>query len=752
MKTGTTRLIMLAAIAAVLAFAGGAAAWAQCVSPNYSPDFTNGQACLIPNSNATFAVSNGLNVLQLTSSTGNQTGSAWYTVAQTVESGFSTSFQFQFTNPSTPPADGIAFVIQNSANPTAAIGFTGGNGGALAYGDADASTNPSTGAGIPNSLAIEFDTYENAWDPQAVNGSVSHVAVQSCGTGPNTSHHNQDCLGGSSNPSTLGAPVVTPNMADGAMHNVTITYYPACSTCNPATPANIHVMLDGIDLYPNGVNVDLSSIGLGEGGTAYVGLTGATGGDFETQNILNWTYTQNGQAQTVTTTAPTVFNIGGGFANGGSDFTAQLLSGSPVTVQVNPISGPSLSPAACNALIQPSFPGAQCFVQQNGGGPGVDATVMIEVTCPESPTGGTCGSISQPTFLATLGTDFSFIPGENPPLALFNGNPLGPLQASGGNPYIGFLKGSGPDPLDPCAPFMPASNPLNTTMFTNQVISFTLGDTSSKPTKGGSSGTGSCWIVTYLTPGETPTVTVTSPANGGTYQQGQTTQANYTCTTVNNSGVAGPYLTQASCSATDSPGGSVAQGAQFDTTTLGPHTFTATVVDSATNTASQTVTYNVVAATNVAISNAAFCSKPPASCKNGTPPGSKLTYVIGVGDLGPANAVNVVVADTLAPGTSFVSASGTNIGFPCTKVGGKVTCTVTSTAINCTVNGNLVICPVGTIMPVSLFDLNGALIDITVQVSATASKNTILSNTATVTQSNAETKQDNSQTVTTTVN
>jgi len=55
-------------------------------------------------------------------------------------------------------------------------------------------------------------------------------------------------------------------------------------------------------------------------------------------------------------------------------------------------------------------------------------------------------------------------------------------------------------------------------------------------------------------------------------------------------------------------------------------------------------------------------------------------------------------------------------------------------------------------MPISLFDLNGAVIDVTAQVSATAPKGTTLTNTATVSQSNVETKQDNSSSVTTTVN
>jgi len=57
-------------------------------------------------------------------------------------------------------------------------------------------------------------------------------------------------------------------------------------------------------------------------------------------------------------------------------------------------------------------------------------------------------------------------------------------------------------------------------------------------------------------------------------------------------------------------------------------------------------------------------------------------------------------------------------------------------------------------MPVSLFDLNGAVIQVTVLVNQQGTKQnpTKISNTATVTQSNAETKQDNSSTATTTVN
>ena len=234
-------------------------------------------------------------MLRLTNNTGNQVGSAWFNTAQGVQNGFGTSFQFRFTNPSGPPADGIAFVIQNVAtNPLNAIGFTGGNGGAIGYGDSDASTDPSSGAGIPNSLAIEFDTFQNGWDPAAVNGSVSHVAIQSCGHGPNTSHHQQVCSSGGPN-STLAGPVVVPNLADGLPHSVTITYALPCPSCSPATTTNtLHVILDNHEVLS--VATNLSSIGLSARNTAFVGFTGATGGDFEDQDILNWTFSANSQA------------------------------------------------------------------------------------------------------------------------------------------------------------------------------------------------------------------------------------------------------------------------------------------------------------------------------------------------------------------------------------------------------------------------------------------------------------------------
>jgi len=308
MKPAITRFVIVAAIAVLMVAVGSTAAWGQTPcpsSPNYTPDFSSNQSCLTPNDNAIpfpFSLDSS-NVLQLTSSTSNQVGSAWYNTPQPVENGFTTSFQFQFTGASTPPADGIAFVIQNStSDPLNAIGFTNGNGGAIGYGDDDSNANPSTGEGIPNSLAIEFDTYQNGWDPASNgNGSDSHVAIQSCGTGANTSHHNYLCGGTTGPNSTVGAPVVTStNMADGSVHSVTITYVAAV----PGALANIQVTLDGANIFSSPVIVDLSTIGLGTGGTAYVGFTGATGGDYENQYILNWVFAPTVQGTPINTSNP----------------------------------------------------------------------------------------------------------------------------------------------------------------------------------------------------------------------------------------------------------------------------------------------------------------------------------------------------------------------------------------------------------------------------------------------------------------
>ena len=161
----------------------------------------------------------------------------------------------------------------------------------------DGSGNPSTGEGIPNSLAIEFDTYQNGgWDNRVPTMSRSRAAAQ----GKNTSHHSRACCDGDSGPnSTLGfLPVTTPIFADwcaayGDNHLHSSLQHLRADDCS----GNLHVILDNTDLSPSGVAVDLGTLlSLGTAGTAFVGFTAATGGRFETQDILSWTFTPRSQS------------------------------------------------------------------------------------------------------------------------------------------------------------------------------------------------------------------------------------------------------------------------------------------------------------------------------------------------------------------------------------------------------------------------------------------------------------------------
>jgi uncharacterized repeat protein (TIGR01451 family) len=376
------------------------------------------------------------------------------------------------------------------------------------------------------------------------------------------------------------------------------------------------------------------------------------------------------------------------------NYEAKLNGGNTTNVTVTPI---LMSQAACNLLVNPlvnsNFPGAQCFVYQDANGPGSDSTVMFEVTCPEL-TDGKC----EP-FDAELGTNFNLSannPGFNPT-----------------NPFPGWLKGHGLDSAHPCTPNPDGVTPL---FASNQIDSFSLTRAGDPHTTGGSGGTGSCWVAPYNTPYEAPSVNIVAPASGVTYQQGASVPANFSCSAVNNSSKAtGPYLTVQSCT------GTVPSGQPFDTSTLGPHTFTASVTDSATDNASQTVNYTVVGPANLAILKLA-------APKVAT--GSKLTYAIGVADFGPANAVGVVVTDTLPSGTIFVSASGNKEN--CGITNGHFGCS--STPVTCSGNST-VTCNIGTLMPLSWTSLNGATIQITVTVTATGGT---IKNTATVSGSNAD--------------
>ena len=105
--------------------------------------------------------------LRLTPATNNRAGSAFYNAPLPVgaDTSFQSSFEFRINGgQGSGGADGMTFVMQNASGGSSTIG---GGAGGVGY------------SGIDNSLAIEFDTYQNAQDVNAnhvsilVNGSLS---------------------------------------------------------------------------------------------------------------------------------------------------------------------------------------------------------------------------------------------------------------------------------------------------------------------------------------------------------------------------------------------------------------------------------------------------------------------------------------------------------------------------------------------------------------------------------------------------
>ncbi len=618
MTQGIKRFVIVAAIAAVLVITGGTTAWAQCPSsPSYTPDFSNPntQTCLTLTGTpamsgypgffapaSTLIQPNGTpnpaqpapgvaTVLRLTPNSTFTSGSAWYNTQQPVSGTFSTTFTFQLSGANGYVADGFAFVIQNSSV-TALDPDNGADGCSLGFGDAPDGSCTSTTGGITNSLAVEFDTYQN-FDIDDPNGN--HVAIQSCGMAANSVE--APPLPGScqiANNSLVGLldPRGNPlNLADGYPHTVTITYTPSTlSNCGPqgiSSCSTIDVLLDNNDLFPansNPVFFSLNSIGLNSG-NAWVGFTGTTGGGNDNQDILSWTFTPQAQSAVISQNAPATLN----FTNASGtpnvySYTAQLTAPyATPEIQVQPI---LMTQAACDALVQVNFWPARCFVYANAEGTGENMSVMFSVTCPTSPN-GVCGNGTN--FDATLGTVFNYVQSENP-FFVYPGI-LGLL-----NPFPGWLKGG--TGTSPCTPIP------NTPLFqSNQIGSFIIDN---GVMKGGSGGGASCWTATYDTPGEIwPGISISSPTFT-TYKQGQVVTANYTCTNPATSkpltSPTGPYLTVASCTqgtgnqtscSTNPTTGAITCTGSVPTSKKGLQIFEVTSLDSGQNQNVDLVIYNV---------------------------------------------------------------------------------------------------------------------------------------------------------------
>jgi hypothetical protein len=189
--------------------------------------------------NGSAIVSNG--ALQLTNGSEYEAGSAFSQQAIDIKS-FATTFTFLLTD---PQADGFTFTMQNvGAN------ALGASGGMLGY------------AGIPNSVALKFDLFDNTGE------GINSIGVYTNGANPTTPATD---LTGSGVDLHSGNMMRAQLIYDGQNLHVTVT--------DTSTQASFtHV-------FPSDIPKAIGS------NTAFVGFTGATGGLTADQQILNWTYT-----------------------------------------------------------------------------------------------------------------------------------------------------------------------------------------------------------------------------------------------------------------------------------------------------------------------------------------------------------------------------------------------------------------------------------------------------------------------------
>lgn len=261
-------------------------------------------------------------------------------------------------------------------------------------------------AGINNSLVIEFDVVQDAWDPTS-----NHIAIQTCGTNYNTPVHDpgiyqigdntnvQSCLFNEAIDSNI------PLLADGAVHNIVITYTPPPKGQtgslqiwldptffdNTHTPTGPPIMIVPYTINDPTYGLALDTTNCKEGdlycGSAWVGFSASQPSNGEQQDILGWEFTPH-----VTTQIRKVIPPGGVPAT--YPFGAHQLT---VTYPLG-FSNPNGTTMVVNAipvdratfyqtrLLGTDFANEQCIVYQGAGNEFIanGNCIVYSVTCQDS--------------------------------------------------------------------------------------------------------------------------------------------------------------------------------------------------------------------------------------------------------------------------------------------------------------------------------------------------------------------------------
>lgn len=198
------------------------------------------------------------NRLRLTPEEQSQRGEVWFRTPQPVANGFEVTFGLSMNQ--TPsdfiPADGLAFVIQNSPMKTG--------------------TTSNGETGVPdNALNISFSTF--GFPDSEGEGNASRLRVIA-GDDPPLANHVLETTYGIDLKGTKSNPATTAINPGDPPHQVRIVYF----------NGKLDVYFNKVCVVQN-LEVDLNAIGAVDGtGKAYVGFTARTGGNVQNNDITDW--------------------------------------------------------------------------------------------------------------------------------------------------------------------------------------------------------------------------------------------------------------------------------------------------------------------------------------------------------------------------------------------------------------------------------------------------------------------------------